>query len=73
MINMNYLLSDAANHKPRVHQLDSVGEFIQANVNHRILLKLDSRYGKYLPGYSKYFGIPLSLKKSIYGMSNYVK
>ena len=37
------------------------------------LVKLDIRYGEYLPEYCNYFGIPLILKKSMYGITNYVK
>ena len=33
-------------------------------------MKLDSRYGEYLPEYAHYFGRPLRLKKSMYVMTN---
>ena len=33
-------------------------------------MKLDSRYGEYFPEYYNYFGRPLILKKSVYGMNN---
>ena len=36
-------------------------------------MELYSRYGETLPEYAKYFGRPLRLNKSIYGMTNYVK
>ena len=36
---MKYLLSDTANHKAIVHQLDLIGAFIQANVKHRFFVK----------------------------------
>ena len=34
MRTMDYFLVDTDNHKARVHQLDSIGEFLQANVKH---------------------------------------
>ena len=54
MSNMEYFLADDANHKAIVHQLDFTGLFLQANVTHRVFMKLDSRYGEYLPDYAKY-------------------
>ena len=35
MRNIKYFLEDASKHKTRVHQLDLIGEFLQANVKHR--------------------------------------
>ena len=34
-------------------------------------MKLDGIYGDYFPEYANYFGRPLKLKKSIYGMINF--
>ena len=45
--NMRYFLEDDSKHKARVHQLDLIGSFLQANVKHRVFVKLDSRYGEY--------------------------
>ena len=50
--------------------MDSIRSFLQANVKHRVIVKLDSRYGEYFLEYENYFGRPLILKKSIYGMTN---
>ena len=68
-----YFSAYASKHKARVHQLDFIVEFIQANVKHIFFAKLDSRYGEYFPEYAKYFGGPLSLKRSMYGVTNYGK
>ena len=65
MRNLKYLLSDDFKHKARVNQLD----FIEA-LKHRVFVKLDSMYGEYLPEYANYFGKPLRLNKSIYGMTH---
>ena len=46
---LKYFLSDSSKYKERVHKLDLFGEFLQANVKHRVFVKLDSRYGEYFP------------------------
>ena len=47
--NFKYLLADATKHKARVHQLDFIGAFLQAEVKNRVFVKLDSRYVDYFP------------------------
>ena len=37
MRTFNYFPADAAKHKARVHQLDFIGSFLQANVKNRLL------------------------------------
>ena len=49
MRTLNYFLTYSSKHKSRVHQLDFIGEFIQTNVKYRFFVKLDIRYGEYLP------------------------
>ena len=70
MRNLKYVLSDAAKHKARVNQLDFIGSFLQAKVNNRVFVKLDSRYIDYFPEYANYFRIALILLKSMYGITN---
>ena len=53
MRSLKYFLSDAAKHKARVHQLDFIGAFLQANVKNRVFVKLDMRYEAYFPEYSQ--------------------
>ena len=69
MRTLKYFLADAAKHKARVHQLDFIGAFLQANVKNRVFVKLDMRYAAYFPEYTEYFGIALKLLKSMYGMT----
>ena len=73
MMTLKYFLEDYDKHKSIVHQLDFIGEFLQANVKHKVFLKLDSRYGEHLPEYANYFRRTLRLNKSMYGMTNYGK
>ena len=70
MRTLQYFLADAAKNKTRVHQLDFIGEFLQAKVKNRVFVKLDIRYTDYFPEYAKYFGRALRLLKSVYGMTN---
>ena len=59
MRNLNFIADDSK-HKSRCHQLNFIVVFLQANVNHRVFVKLDSRYGEYFPEYANYFGRPLT-------------
>ena len=70
MRTLKYFLADAEKHKARVHHLDFIGAFLQANVKNRVFFKLDMRYAAYFPEYSQYFGRALKLLKSMYGMTN---
>ena len=70
MRTLKYFLADATKHKAKAHQLDFIGAFLQAKVNNRVFVKLDSRYSYYFPEYSNYFGRALILLKSMYGMTN---
>ena len=70
---LKYLLADDPTNKPIVHQLDFIGTFLQANVKHRVFVKLNSRYEEYFQKYANCFGRKLRLKKSMYGMNNYGK
>ncbi len=55
--------------KAHVRQLDFVGAYLQANVHSRIFIKFPTVYAKILPEYKEYFGGPLRLLKSMYGMT----
>ena len=67
---LKYLLADTDKHKARVHQLDFIGEFLQAKFKNRVFVKLDIRYAVYFPEYSNYFGRYLRLLKFMYGITN---
>ena len=60
MRTLNYFLADAEKHKARVHQLDFIGAFLQANVKNRVFVKLDMRYADCFPEYTQYFGRALN-------------
>ena len=70
MRTLKYLFAYSIKQKPRVHQLDFIGGFLQENFNNKVFVKLDSKYADYFTEYSNYFGISLSLFKSMYLMTN---
>ena len=70
MRTLKYFLSDSAKHKAIVHQLDFIGEFLQAKVKNRVFFKLDIRYTYYFSEYAQYFGRALRLLESMYGMTD---
>ena len=49
MRTLKYFLADSAKYKTRVHQLDFIGAFLQANVKNRVFVKLYMRYAAYFP------------------------
>ena len=52
MSNLKYVLADTAKHKEIFHQLEFSRELLQAKVNNRVFLKMESRYADYFPEYS---------------------
>ena len=70
MRTLNYFLADTAKHKARVHQIDFIGTFLQANVKNRFFVKLEMRYAAYFPEYTKYFERAIKLLKSMYVMTS---
>ena len=70
MRTLKYFLAYAAKNKARFHQLDFIGEFLQAKFKNRVFFKLDMRYADYFLEYAQYFGRALKLLKSMYGMTN---
>jgi hypothetical protein len=62
-------LAHTAHLKVCIKQLDFIGAFLQANVWSHVFIKFPTIYSEILPEYKKYFGIPLCLNKSMYGMT----
>ena len=66
---VKFLLADSARHKARFKQLDFIGAFLQAKVNRRFFVRLESKYSDFFPDYRHYFGRPLRLVRFMYGMT----
>ena len=62
-------LAHAARLSVRVKQLDFIGAFLQAKVRSRVFIKFPAIYAKIIPEHKEYFGVPLCLLKSMYGMT----
>ena len=53
--NLKFFLADDIKHKAIVYQLDFIGSFLQANVKHRVFVKLESSYGEYFQEYGSFW------------------
>lgn len=67
--NSKAILALAATFKRRVKQGDFIGAFLQARARSRIFIRLDPKYKEHFPELTKWFGVPLLLKRGIYGLS----
>jgi hypothetical protein len=66
---LKMFLAHAAHLQVRVKQLHFIGAFLRAKVRSRVFIKFPTIYSKILPEYKQYFGVPLRLLKSMYGMT----
>jgi hypothetical protein len=62
-------LSQAAKAGRTPKQADFIAAYLQARVRGRHFVRLSANLAKHFPEYTKWFGIPLRLKKGIYGLS----
>ena len=67
---LKVFIADAARRKRRIFQTDFVGAYLQAYMDRRIFVRLPSEWAAHFPEYAEWFGIPLLLKKSAYGISS---
>ena len=62
------LITDAAQNKTIVYQLDFIQAFVQSETKKRMFVLLDEEYENVCPNFAGHFGRPLSLlKKCLYG------
>jgi hypothetical protein len=61
-------LAQAAKAGRTPKQADFIGAYLQARVRGRHFVRLSGELAKYFPEYSKWFGVPLRLKKGMYGL-----
>jgi hypothetical protein len=62
-------LAQAAKAGRTPKQADFIGAYLQARVRGRHFVRLSTELKEQFPEYAKWFGIPLRLKKGIYGLS----
>ena len=65
---LRMFLASASKCNFKVKQLDYIGAFLQAPVRSKIFVPLPAEYLEIYPEYAQYFGRPLKLLKSCYGM-----
>jgi len=63
-------LAKAATTRSKVRQLDFLGAFLQAPVRSVVYVILDNIIADICPEYSEWCGVPLRLRRSIYGMTH---
>ena len=66
---LRMFIADAAKNKSELLQLDFIGAFLQAPVRSTVYVRLDSELIRICPEYAQYYGVPLRLLKSMYGMA----
>ena len=65
---LRIFLADAAKNNSQIKQLDYIGAFLQAPVRARVFVSLPNEYAQICPEYAQFYGKPLKLIKSCYGM-----
>ena len=61
------LIADVAQNRTIVYQLDFIQAFIQSETKKRMFVLLDKEYENFCPKLAGHLGIPLPLKKCLYG------
>ena len=67
---LKVFLADAARHKKRAYHADFVGAYLQANMDRIVYVRLPSEWATYYSEYAEWFGVPLLLIKSAYGINS---
>jgi Reverse transcriptase (RNA-dependent DNA polymerase) len=67
---LKVFLAEAARLKRRVYQADFIGAYLQACMDRLVYVILPKEYAIHFPDLSKWFGVPLVLLKSAYGISS---
>jgi hypothetical protein len=62
-------LAQAAKAGRAPKQADFIGAYLQARVRGRHFVRISGELAKYFPEYAKWLGVPLRLKKGMYGIS----
>ena len=67
---LKVFLAEAAHRKRHVYQADYVGAYLQANMDRRVFVRLPADWATHFPEFVEWFGVPLLLKKSAYGINS---
>ena len=63
-------LAEAARRKRRIYQADFVGAYLQGYMDRLVYVMLPSEWAELFPEYAEWFGTPLVLRKSAYGINS---
>ena len=67
---LKVFLAEAAHRKRHVYQADYVRAYLQADMDRQVFVRLPSNWATHFPEFVKWFGVPLLLKKSTYGINS---
>ena len=67
---LKVFLAEAARRRRSVYQSDFVGAYLQAYMDRVVYVKLPKEWAEYFPDLAKWFGVPLLLVKSAYGINS---
>jgi Reverse transcriptase (RNA-dependent DNA polymerase) len=67
---LKVFLCEAARRKKRVFQADFVGAYLQAHMDRVVYVRLPIEYAEFFPDLKAWFGVPLLLSKSAYGINS---
>jgi hypothetical protein len=67
---LKVFLARAAKMKKCVYQADFIGAYLQAKMDRIVYVKLPDAWKEYFPELSEWFGVPLLLEKSAYGINS---
>ncbi len=67
---LKVFLAEAAHRKRHVYQADYVGAYLQADMDRRVFVRLPADWATHFPEFVEWFGVPLLLKKSAYGINS---
>jgi Reverse transcriptase (RNA-dependent DNA polymerase) len=67
---LKVFLAEVARLRRRVYQADFIGAYLQAKMDRLVYVKLPKEYAIYFLDLAQWFGIPLILRKSAYGINS---
>jgi hypothetical protein len=67
---LKMFLAMAAQRRRRVYQADFIGAYLQAKMDRIVYVMLPIEYKMYFPDLAEWFGVPLRLERSAYGINS---
>ena len=67
---LKLFICEAARRKRRIYQADFIGGYLQANMDRAVYVMLPMELKEFFPDLAEWFGAPLLLEKSCYGINS---